>query len=82
MHGNMSRIHRPPGRQSSDAPTAALVRSFFSVVLVWAGYLTVTAGFFRGTVFGRIQSTDILFGTRYGVVWLAAFAVGVFAKNK
>jgi uncharacterized membrane protein len=49
-----------------------------SLVLVWAGYLTVTAGFLRGTVFGRIQSTDVLFGTRYGVVWLAAFGVGVF----
>lgn len=49
-----------------------------SLVLVWAGYLTVTAGFIRGTVFGRIQSTDVLFGTRYGVVWLAAFGVGVF----
>jgi len=48
------------------------------VIMVWAGYLTVTAGFVRGTVFGRIQSVDVLFGTRYGVVWLAAFGVGVF----
>ncbi|HEX9495578.1 MAG TPA: hypothetical protein VGA38_07450 [Candidatus Limnocylindria bacterium] len=47
-------------------------------VLVWAGYLTVTAGLLRGTVFGRIQSTDVLFGTRYGVVWLAALGVGIF----
>ena len=47
-------------------------------IMVWAGYLTVTAGFFRGTVFGRIQSVEVLFGTRYGVVWLIAFAVGVF----
>jgi uncharacterized membrane protein len=49
-----------------------------SVVLVWTGYLTVTAGFLRGTVFGRIQSTDVLFGTRYGIVWLAALGVGIF----
>jgi hypothetical protein len=47
-------------------------------ILVWAGYLTVTAGLLRGTVFGRVQSTEVLFGTRYGVVWLAAFGVGVF----
>ena len=46
--------------------------------MVWAGYLTVTAGLLRGTVFGRIQSTDVLFGTRYGIVWLAAFGVGIF----
>ena len=49
-----------------------------SFILIWVGYLTVTAGFIRGTFFGRIQSVDVLFGTRYGVVWLAALGVGVF----
>jgi len=38
----------------------------------------VAAGFIRGTVFGRIQSLDILLGSRYGVVWLIALAVGLF----
>src|SRR5258708_11710957 len=41
-------------------------------VLVSAGYLTVTAGLLRGTGFRRIQSTHLLFGTRYCVVMLSA----------
>lgn len=49
-----------------------------SVAFTWVGYLTVTAGLIRGTVFGRVQTVDVLFGTRYGVVWLIAFAVGLF----
>jgi uncharacterized membrane protein len=49
-----------------------------SFIFTRVGYLTVTAGFIRGTVFGRVQSVDVLFGTRYGVVWLAAFGVGIF----
>jgi uncharacterized membrane protein len=49
-----------------------------SHIFMWVGYLTVTAGFLRGTIFGRIQSVDVLLGTRYGIVWLIAFAVGVF----
>ena len=49
-----------------------------SRIFMWVGYLTVTAGFLRGTIFGRIQSVDVLLGTRYGIVWLIAFAVGVF----
>ncbi len=49
-----------------------------SVVMTWVGYLTVAAGFIRGTVFGRIQSVDILLGSRYGIVWLIALAVGLF----
>ena len=49
-----------------------------SAVMTRVGYLTVAAGFIRGTLFGRIQSVDILFGSRYGIVWLIALAVGLF----
>src|SRR5258708_8507249 len=47
-------------------------------VLVWAGYLTVTAGLLRGTVFGPIQGTPVLFGTRHCVVRLPPPRVGLF----
>lgn len=56
--------------------TLMLERGTF--ILTRVGYLTVAAGFLRGTVFGRIQSFDVLFSTRYGIVWLIALAVGLF----
>lgn len=49
-----------------------------SFVMTRVGYLTVAAGVIRGTLFGRIESVDVLLGTRYGIVWLIAFGVGVF----
>jgi putative copper export protein len=35
-------------------------------------------GILRGTVFGQIQSLDALFGTPYGLTFLAAIPLGVF----
>ena len=35
-------------------------------------------GILRGTVFGPVKSLDALFGTPYGLTFLAAVALGVF----
>lgn len=41
------------------------------------GYATIILGFVRGTVFGPVQSIDVLFGTPYGLTWLVALIVAV-----
>ena len=39
------------------------------------GPAVIVLGFLRGTVFGQIQSADLLFGTAYGLTWLLALVV-------
>ncbi len=47
-------------------------------VLLPTGYATVVLGILRGTVFGRIDNADVLFGSRYGIVWLISLGLGIF----
>jgi len=46
-----------------------------------AGGITIIMGILRGTVWGRIDGSDVLFPSRYGIVWLIALiaAIATFA---
>ncbi len=41
------------------------------------GIAVVVLGFLRGTVFGPVQSLGFVFGTPYGLTWLAALILGL-----
>lgn len=40
--------------------------------------MTIVLGFLRGTVFGPVRSLDALFGSAYGLTWLAALVAATF----
>ena len=40
-------------------------------------YATIVLGIVRGTVWGPIKDADTLFGTPYGITWLASLVVAV-----
>lgn len=46
-------------------------------IMLPIGYTTVALGILRGTVFGPVKSADFLFGTAYGLTWLAALVVAI-----
>ena len=48
-------------------------------VIVPVAAAVIVLGFLRGTVFGQIRSADALFGTAYGITWLAALVVAIVA---
>ncbi len=41
------------------------------------GGLVILLGILRGTVFGPIKNTDVLFGSNYGITWLVALAAAI-----
>jgi putative copper export protein len=46
-------------------------------VILPVAVITIALGFLRGTVFGRIQSLDALFGTAYGWTWLFGLTAAI-----
>ena len=57
-------------------------RSFFTdftkpvgSLMMVSGTLVLLLGILRGTVFGIIRSTEVLFNTSYGLTWLAALVL-------
>ena len=58
---------------------------FSDRVLIPAAILVIVLGLVRGIVFGPVQSLDFLFGTAYGIAFLAALATflwGHFAVGR
>jgi putative copper export protein len=67
----------------------AAQQQFNRYVEIWATRIFVpviigvgVTGILRGTVFGPIQSFEALFGTSYGLTFLAAIAFGLLAASQ
>ncbi len=61
-------------------------RKFLIQLMKWThhlftliGSLVIFTGFLLGTVFGPIKSWEALFYSTYGLLWLTAFFLGIFA---
>jgi uncharacterized membrane protein len=53
------------------------ISSMSARLIIPAALLVIVLGILRGTVWGPVQSTDILFGSAYGITFLIAFIVAI-----
>jgi uncharacterized membrane protein len=67
------RLVAPADQRAIVSPLAQRIIQVYTV----AALSTVILGILRGTVFGQITTFDILFGTTYGLTWIAAFILGI-----
>ena len=78
----MPAIRNLPLEQQRDltARFGAVASPVMSVVIP----VLIGLGILRGTVFGPIQSLDVLFGTAYGITWMVALGttLGTWAWGK
>jgi len=71
-------LRRPPGE------ARALVETLgprLGALMGASGLLVLVLGLLRGTVFGPIRSFATLFGTAYGLTFLAALVLALFAMG-
>jgi uncharacterized membrane protein len=58
--------------------TFVVIAKYVGPLMALSGSLVVLLGIVRGTVLGPIKSLDALFGTAYGLTWLAALVIALF----
>ncbi len=63
----------PAGQQGLGLAALARTNRIFGV----AAGTSILMGLLRGTVFGPIQSWDVLFGSAYGITWLIALVLTI-----
>jgi uncharacterized membrane protein len=66
-------LNRLPLEQQKE--TARAIGRYAPWAARVAATLVIVMGIVRGTVYGRIKSSDVLFHSRYGIVWLIALVV-------
>jgi uncharacterized membrane protein len=62
-----------PGTQAE--PIYTQIGRYTAPVMAASGMVTLIFGIVRGTLLGQIQSVDALFGTAYGLTWLASLVL-------
>ena len=53
------------------------ISSMSARLIIPAAVVVIVLGILRGTVWGPVQSTDILFGSAYGITFLIAFIAAI-----